>query len=204
MAEPVTLLLIAINVAHSLYAFRFLRSPEQDRFLFAPARVRRGRGFEGIWRSSFSHADQGHLLFNMITLFFFGPVVEIGLGWWALLLTYVASEVGATLLTFVNHLHDDDYRSLGASGAVSGVLFAAIVLAPEMSIFVFLIPVPIPAPLFAVLYLAYSFWAARRQLGNIGHEAHIGGAATGMLLAGALSPEGFTALGRALGGALSF
>lgn len=197
MAEPVTSLLVAVNVLHSLYAFRFLNGYEQDRFLYAPALVRRGQRLEGLLRSSLSHADTMHLLFNMVTLYFFGVVVETGLGPWTLLLVYVASEVGAKLLTLLTHAHDERYRSLGASGAVSGVLFAAIVLEPGMSISLFLLPVPIPAPIFAVLYLLYSFYAARHRLGNIGHEAHIGGAATGMLLAGVLSPQGFS---RMLGG----
>jgi membrane associated rhomboid family serine protease len=127
----------------------------------------------------------------MITLFFFGPVVESALGPLAMLGLYLASELGATLLSLVSHYHDPTYRSLGASGAISGVLFAAIVLQPTMGVYVFFIPVAIPAPLFAVAYVAYSYFGARHRLGNIGHDAHLGGAVTGFLLAGWLAPDGY-------------
>jgi membrane associated rhomboid family serine protease len=82
-------------------------------------------------------------------------------------------------------MNDPGYRSLGASGSVSGVLFSAIVLHPDMGIVLFPVPVPIPGPVFAVAYVLLSIWGARRRLGNVGHEAHLGGALTGFLLTGA-------------------
>jgi membrane associated rhomboid family serine protease len=184
--QLVTLLLVGLNVAFSLLAFRHYREglPPDD-VLFIPDEVRQGRNLGGLLRSHVSHADGAHLAFNMVTLFFFGPVVEAWLGPLSLLTIYVLAGVGSTLATFAVHRNDPGYRALGASGSVSGVLFAAIVLAPSMDLYVAFVPIPIPAPIFAVAYLALSFVAARRRLGNVGHEAHIGGALTGLLLAGA-------------------
>jgi membrane associated rhomboid family serine protease len=188
----VTFTLIGINLVVSLLAFsafRTKRSPE--RFLFAPARVAGGENLSGMVLSQFSHADLGHLFFNMLALYFFAPVVEHFLGGFGLLTIYLLSGIAATLLTFVVHKKDQGYRALGASGSISGVIFASIVLYPGMSLYLFFVPIPIPGPIFAVGYIAYSIVMARRQFGNIGHEAHIGGAVAGLLLAGMLSESGF-------------
>lgn len=183
--------LIAVSVAVSLYAFgEFKAGRAPQRFLFEPAQVLRGRNLQGLLLSRLSHADGAHLAFNMVTLYFFGPVVEGELGPFAMLVLYLASEVGATALTFQRHRHDPGYRSLGASGAISGVLFAAIVLRPTMGVTVFPIPFSIPAPLFAVGYVVGSAVAAKKRLGNVGHEAHLGGAITGFVVAAVLSPDG--------------
>lgn len=191
----ITLLLIAINVVISLLGFAALRDPQRgEKFLFTPARVAAGENFTGMFLSHFSHADMGHLFFNMMTLFFFAPVVEGGLGTGALLLVYVIAGVAATLLTYIFHKNNPGYRALGASGSVAGVIFASIVIQPDMSIYFFFVPVPIPAPIFAVGYIAISIYFAKRQVGNIGHEAHIGGAVAGFLLAGLLFSEGFSPL----------
>jgi membrane associated rhomboid family serine protease len=194
--QPATLLLIAVNVVISLRAFsRRIGGHVTEEFLFVPAEVDRGRNLAGMLLSQCAHADAAHLLFNMLTLLIFGPVVEEQLGPSRLLLIYGLSALGATLLTFVVHRNDPAYRALGASGAVTGVLFAAIVLAPGMDIGLFVLrDLYVPAPVFAIAYVLASIWAARRRLGNIGHEAHIGGAVTGLLFAGQLSADGFRPL----------
>jgi len=190
-----TPILIGANLVVSLLAFSAFRSRQNpERFLFTPARVARGENISGMILSQFSHADLGHLIFNMLALYFFAPVVEHFLGAGGLLTTYALSGVAATLLTFVVHKNDTGYRALGASGSISGVIFASIVLYPGMNLYVFFVPIPIPGPLFAVGYIAYSVLMARRQFGNIGHEAHIGGAIAGFLIAGMLSETGFTPL----------
>jgi len=192
---PVTLLLIGVNVAISLWAFR--RNPGDlvsEEFLFMPSEVQHGRNLRGMLLSQCAHADMAHLIFNMMTLFFFGPVVEGLLGPAKLLLIYVVAAAGSTLLTFLVHRNTPGYRALGASGAITGVLFAAIVLEPRMDLSLYFLPIGIPAPAFAIGYVLVSIWAARRRLGNIGHEAHIGGAVTGLLFAGQLSSEGFRPL----------
>ncbi|HEX5012298.1 MAG TPA: rhomboid family intramembrane serine protease [Planctomycetota bacterium] len=192
--QAVTYLLMAASIVVSLYAFSQSQGRPDERFLFMPYQVSQGRNLSGMLLSQFSHGDSAHLIFNMLTLYFFGPVVEswqTGLGPAGLLAVYVAAAVGSTLLTFAIHRADPGYRALGASGAITGVLFAAIVLDPTMSVYFAIVPLPIPAPIFAVGYITLSLLAARRGVGNIGHEAHIGGAVTGFLLAGVLSPDGF-------------
>ena len=202
--SPVTLALIAVNVAVSLRAFReFTGGRAPQGYVLEPWQVVRGRNLRGLLLSQFSHADWGHLFFNMFTLYFFGPLVEGELGPLRMGELYFLSEVGAVLLTLERHRHDPGYRALGASGAISGILFAAIVLAPTMGVYVLFIPIAIPAPLFAVAYIAFSVVGARRRLGNVGHEAHIGGARTGFLLAAGMAPDGlrrlFDAVHRLLG-----
>ncbi|MFT7462921.1 MAG: membrane associated rhomboid family serine protease [Pseudohongiellaceae bacterium] len=200
----VTGLLLALNVAISMYAFgEFKAGRASERFLFEPARVMRGENLQGLVLSNFSHADGGHLTFNMFTLFFFGPLVEAQLGPAGMLGVYLASAVGSTLLTLECHKKDPDYRALGASGAISGILFAAIVLVPTMGVSLILIPFAIPAPIFAVLYIGGSIMASKQRLGNIGHEAHIGGAVTGFIVAALLLPEGLGRLFSALRGLVS-
>ncbi len=192
---PVTLLLIAVNLAVSFRAFSRMRGDHvTEDFLFMPEEVQNGRNLSGMLLSQFAHADIAHLLFNMMTLYFFGPVVEEFLGPVKMLIIYVLAAVGSTLLTFFVHRNTPGYRALGASGAVSGVLFAAIVLEPRMDVAFFFLPVGIPAPAFAIGYVLVSIWAAKRRLGNVGHEAHIGGALTGLILAGQLSSAGFRPL----------
>ncbi|MDB5051332.1 MAG: rhomboid family intrarane serine protease [Fibrobacteres bacterium] len=188
----ITYAIIALNVAVSMWAFSALKKGGGGfrRFVFSPFEAAHGRNLSGIFLSQFSHADFWHLFFNMMTLFIFGRVVEAALGI-HMLTVYAASGLAATALVFILRRNNPDYRVLGASGSVTGILFAAIVLNPEMSVYFLVIPVPIPAPIFAVLYIAYSSFLLDRQVGNVAHEAHIGGALTGFLLAGLLYPYHF-------------
>jgi membrane associated rhomboid family serine protease len=144
--------------------------------------------------SHFAHADGAHLLFNMLTLYSFGPVVEQGLGPLYMLLIYVSAGFFSTLFVYYLHRTDPRYRALGASDSVTGIIFAAIVLLPTMSVYFYFLPVPIPAPLFAVGYILISTFLMRRGGGHISHEAHIAGAISGLVLAGLLAPEGFAPL----------
>lgn len=186
-----TYLLIGINVAISFWAFSaFRKGVSAQRFLFTPSLAARGQNLEGAVLSQFSHADIGHLIFNMLTLYFFGPVVERLLGY-HLLTIYFAAGIFALLLVFILRRANPEYRVLGASGSITGVLFASIVLNPSMSIYFIFIPVPIPSPVFAVIYLVMSTLLMSKGVGNVSHEAHLGGALTGLLLAAVLSPEGF-------------
>jgi membrane associated rhomboid family serine protease len=194
-----TYLLIAINVIVSLIAFPRMSTEAGSRtFLFSPIDVSTGRGYDkgyaGMILSHFSHADGAHLLFNMMTLFYFGPVVEEGLGPGLMLLIYAAGAVLSTLVVYYRHRNEPGYRSLGASDSVTAILFAAIVLLPGMSIGFILIPVPIPAPLFAIGYVVISTYLMQRGKGHISHEAHLAGAFVGLVLAGFLSPNGFEPL----------
>jgi membrane associated rhomboid family serine protease len=186
-----TLLLIGINVLVSIIGFSRMKRMEANMFFFSPSEVAEGRNYQGMLLSHFAHADGSHLLFNMLTLFSFGPVVELRLGALNMLLIYAAAGIVSTLIVYYLHRADPGYRALGASDSVTGIIFAAIVLLPGMNVYFFFVPVPIPAPLFAVGYIVLSTYFMRRGGGHISHEAHISGAISGLLLAGLLAPRGF-------------
>ena len=198
-----TYLLIAINVGISLIAFSMMNTGRGRMFYFAPNEVAAGKNYEGMILSHFSHADPTHLLFNMITLYYFGPVVEEGLGIVGMLVVYVMAGILSTVVVYTRHRKEPEYRALGASDSISGILFAAIVLDPSQPIYLMLIPYPIPAPLFAVGYIALSTYFMRQGGGHISHEAHLAGASVGLILAGFLAPNGFSPLLRSLRGFLS-
>jgi membrane associated rhomboid family serine protease len=187
-----TYLLIGINILVSLIGFSRMNSVAGDSmFFFSPSEVAAGRNYEGMVLSHFAHADGSHLLFNMLTLYSFGPIVELGLGPLSMLLIYVSAGIVSTLSVYYLHRVDPRYRALGASDSVTGIIFAAIVLVPGMRISFFFVPIPIPALLFAVGYIVLSTYFMRRGGGHISHEAHIAGAISGFLLAGLLAPRGF-------------
>ena len=187
-----TYLLIGINVIVSLIGFSRMNSGAgASMFFFSPSEVSAGRNYQGMLLSHFAHADGAHLLFNMVTLYSFGPVVEFGLGAVNMLLIYASAGIFSTLFVYYLHREDPRYRALGASDSVTGIIFAAIVLLPGMSVYFFFVPVPIPAPLFAVGYIVLSTYLMRRGGGHISHEAHLAGAISGLLLSGWLSPGGF-------------
>ncbi len=134
------------------------------------------------------HADYMHLAFNMITLYYFGNFVErmfavlFPAGKLIYLLFYFAAIICSGLPTFFKHKNNPSFASLGASGAVSAVLFAAILFNPTMEIGMMFIPMGIPGWIFGVLYLIFSHWASRNSMDNIDHEAHFFGAVFGFLL----------------------
>lgn len=180
-----TLFLIAINVLVTLI---YMQKEEPRDFLFFPYLVAKGQGIRGLIYSQFSHSGWSHLIFNMITLFFFGrSLEETAPG--VFLLTYFFAAVGADLATILIHSKNPNYASLGASGSVAGVLFCSIVFYPANGIIIFPLPIPIPAPIFAILYIAGSIYMARTEARNVNHEAHIGGALVGFVI-GALSAPG--------------
>jgi len=179
-----TIIIIAFTTLVSWQAFNNRRL--EDRLILWPPAVTRFRQYDRLLTHGFIHADWQHLLFNMITLFFFGRQVEQVFGggiagMLGYLFFYLSAIVMAILPTYMRHKHDVHYRSLGASGAVSAVLFAFILLAPWSSIYVFLIPVGIPAIVYAVLYVAYSIWMDRRGGDNINHSAHLWGGLYGVM-----------------------
>ena len=148
----------------------------------------------------FVHAGWGHLFFNMLTLFFFGDVVEkyfnVAFGQPAGVILYVVLYVTAIAVSTVGDLikykNDPSYNAVGASGAVSAVLFASILFEPKMGIYIYLIPIPVPGYIFAPLYLLYCWYMAKRNMDNIGHTAHFWGAVYGFLFPLVLRPDIFT------------
>lgn len=189
MTSIVTLLLIAATVLVSWLAFE--RPRLLDRLILWPPAIDRHKQFGRLVTHGFIHADWQHLLFNMITLYFFGGLVERMfapyIGPLGFLLFYLSAILVAILPTYLRHRHDPRYRSLGASGAVSAVLFAFILVQPWSLIFVFFLPMP--AILYAVLYVGYSIWMDRRGGGDINHSAHLWGAGYGVLFTVTMEPR---------------
>jgi membrane associated rhomboid family serine protease len=149
--------------------------------LFRPYYLLRNRQYHTLISSGLVHGSGAHLLFNMLSLYFFGPSLEAAIGTAHFVALYALALVLSEARTYWKEQNNPNYASLGASGAVSAVLFACIVYFPDQSIMILPIPFPIPAPLFAVCYLAYSWHLARRGGDGINHTAHIDGAITGLL-----------------------
>jgi len=188
-AAPVNLAIIAITCLISFAAFSNPRLIE--RFVLWPPAIRRQHQYDRLLTSGFVHADFGHLFFNMFTLFSFGAAMEQGfkpyIGAAGYALFYAAGIVLAGLPSYLRHRNDANYRSLGASGAVSAVLFAYILIRPWSMIFVFALPVP--AIVFALIYLGYTIYMDRRQTDRINHSAHLWGAIYGIVFTIALEPR---------------
>lgn len=151
-----------------------------DRSLFRPYFFLRKKQYDTMVLSGFVHADVGHLLFNMFTFYFFAFPLERFIGTVPFLFLYFTGLVASHSCTYVKHRNKPDYASLGASGAISAVLFAYIVYFPSTTLMIMPIPVPIPAVLFAVGYVGYSYWASTRSRGRINHDAHLCGALSGI------------------------
>jgi membrane associated rhomboid family serine protease len=147
-----------------------------------------GRWYQ-LFTSGFLHVDLGHLFMNMFTLFFFGPPIERILGGGGFVILYLGSMLAGSLLTLAIYRRDRNYRALGASGAVTGVVFGFVLFYPTAPLYIFFIPIGIPAVLFGLGYLAISIMGARRRTGRIGHAAHLGGAIGGVLLTLVLEPR---------------
>jgi membrane associated rhomboid family serine protease len=189
MAVSVTVLLILATVVVSWLAFD--RPRLMDRLLLWPPAIARRHQYDRLITHGFVHADLQHLLFNMITLYFFGRLVEgvfvRYIGHLGFLAFYLSALVVAILPTWLRHRHDPNYRSLGASGAVSAVLFAFILMQPWALIFVFFLP--LPAVLYAAFCIGYSIWSQRQGTDNVNHSAHLWGAGYGVLFALMVEPR---------------
>lgn len=194
MAEtPITLILLLLNVLVSGYALLGNQDVIQ-RFSFRPTLILGSRQYYRLITAGFVHVGFGHLLFNMITLYFFGPPMEMILGSVPFLGLYFGSELAAHGLSLVLQRNNPHYAAIGASGAISGVLFGYCLFRPFDSIYVMLIPIGIPAILFAVGYVVLSMYAMqhgrdRGVSGGIAHEAHLGGAVGGLILTILLEPR---------------
>jgi membrane associated rhomboid family serine protease len=203
MGMSLTLVLVAATVLVSWLAFNNPRLAE--RLILWPPAVDRRRQYDRLLTYGFIHADFQHLLFNMITLFFFGraiePVFVARIGAIGFLGFYLSALVVSILPSYLRHLHDARYRSLGASGAVSAVMFSFILFAPWAKIVIFPIPFGIPAVLYAVLYVGYSIWMERRGGDNVNHSAHLVGGAYGVAFTLLAVPEALGHFLRQLGGA---
>tara|TARA_R110000868_G_scaffold290238_3_gene550440 strand:+ start:131 stop:784 length:654 start_codon:yes stop_codon:yes gene_type:complete len=171
--------IIAINILVSLKGFN--DSSFFDRYKFSVGAINSGQK-ERMFSSGFLHVDFSHLFFNMFTLFFFAPVVIDWLGPIKFAIIYVISLLAGSLLSLVFHKDEPYYTAVGASGAVTGILYAAILFEPNMNLGLLFIPnLEIPAYVFGIGYLLYSIYGMKSRLGNIGHTAHFGGAIGGYI-----------------------
>ena len=185
----ILIVIIALNIIVSFKGFEdtyFFRKYE-----FHIGSIRAGEQIRML-TSGFLHADIAHLFFNMLTLYFFAPVVYTLLNDFSFAIIYIGSLVFGSLLTLIFHKNDYSYRAIGASGAVTGILYSAILLQPDMSLYLFFIPIPIPAYIFGIVYLLYSIYGMKAKRDNIGHTAHFGGAIGGYLITLIKQPQMLT------------
>ena len=186
-----SLVLIAIIAANVIISYKgFGDYGFFEKYKFNVGAIRRGEQIR-MFSSGFLHADTMHLFFNMLTLYFFAPIVVKYLADLNFVIIYLISLVLGSLLSLYFHKDEYHYSAVGASGAVTGVLYAAILLEPGMSLYMFFIPIPIPAYVFGIGYLLYSIYGMKNRVGNIGHDAHFGGAIGGFVTTLLIMPSLF-------------
>lgn len=193
MGSPITIALIIITVITSIRAFGDMRL--QHRMIFNPYLISRDKDYIRFLTSGLIHADFLHLAVNMYVLWAFGQWVERAfgvyfgvLGGLLYLVMYLAGIVASHLISYFKHRDNMYFNSLGASGAVSAVLFSAILIFPTQKLYLIFIPIGIPAYIFGLLYLVYCQVMGSRGADNINHDAHFAGALFGMAFTAVLKP----------------
>ena len=193
---PVTLIILAVTCVVSFVAFSNPRLME--RLILWPPAISRQHQYDRLLTSGFIHADFTHLLFNMFTFYYFAFRLERTIGPLRLLALYLFALVLSNLGTFLKQRNNPDYASLGASGAISAVLLAFVVYYPTSWVYFYF--VPMPATLFAVLYLGATWYLARKSRGRINHDAHLDGALTGLAFVAFTEPSAYADALRQLSG----
>lgn len=192
-ATPGSFAILILTVGVSLVGL-YARPQIVEASLFRPYYLLRKSQYYTLLTNGLVHASGSHLVFNMLTFYFFGPPLERVIGTERFVLLYALALMLSEARTYLQHRNDPGYASLGASGAISAVLFAAIVYFPTQSLLILPIPIPIPAPLFAVGYLAYNWYLSRRGQDGINHTAHMDGAVTGLLFVAVTDPSAYQRL----------
>src|SRR4051794_19159795 len=185
------ILLIIANVAISYKGFKdaaFL-----ERYKFEVEKILIYKDYKRLVTSSFLHVNWLHLIFNMFALYFFSGPLEGYVGSIQFLLIYFASAVGGDLFSLLFHKNQSFYSSVGASGAICGIIFASIALFPGMRIGLFPLPFSVPGWLFGIAFVLYSIYGIRSRRSNSGHDAHLAGALIGMLVALLFEPAALAA-----------
>ena len=170
-----TIAIIGANILISSKGFQDFSFFEK--YKFNVGAVRRGE-YVRFLSAGFLHADWTHLLVNMLTLYFFAGPVIAWMGLLPFLVIYFASLLAGNILSYSFHQNEYHYSAIGASGAVSGIVFCYVLLFPDKDLYLFF-AIPIRAWIFGIAYLVFSIYGMRKQLGNIGHDAHFGGAVAG-------------------------
>lgn len=185
MHAPCSFSIILVTCVVSWLGFRSRAVEEQ--LIFEPQAILAGKEFYRLVTSAFLHSGWNHLLLNMVSLWFFGPWIERHLGAPQFLLVYFGAIVGGSLLSLYIHRHHE-YRAYGASGGVCGIIFAFVLLFPGVGVNLYF-AIPVPGWLYAIGFILGSFFAMKGGGDNIGHDAHLGGAILGFLIAAALQPR---------------
>jgi len=186
--DKTLLILIIVNVIISIKGFSdrlFF-----DKYKFHIGAINRGEKIR-MFTSGFLHVDYLHLILNMYVLYIFAPIIILKLGVFKFLVLYLGSLITGSILTLTYHKSELYYSAVGASGAVAGIIYGSILLNPTMSLMMFPLPIPIPGYIFGIGYLLYSIYGMKKQLGNVGHTAHLGGAIGGYALTLLVYPEVF-------------
>jgi membrane associated rhomboid family serine protease len=184
---PVASFIFALTIGASLLAFN--NEGIYGKWMLHPYSVYRKKNVFTLITSGLIHKDWMHLIFNMLSYFFFAFMLETRIGHWQFGVLYVASLVLSDLPSVAKHKNDYWYHSLGASGAVSAVIFSFIVYEPMTKMMIMPLPIPIPALLFGVLYLVYCHYASKHARDNVNHDAHFFGALCGVFITAILHPE---------------
>jgi membrane associated rhomboid family serine protease len=179
------LLIIATNLGMSYYGFKNLSF--QEKFLLHVRSVVIKKEYFRLISAGFLHADWTHIIFNMMSLWFFASNVGLYYGLFPLIIIYLGSLLMGNLLAVILNKTHFEYRALGASGAVSGIIFASVFAFPKQMLLIWFIPMP--AWLFAIGYVLFSIYGIQKKSDHIGHEAHLGGAISGILLAALFQPN---------------
>jgi membrane associated rhomboid family serine protease len=188
MNEPLAFCTFLLILATVVVSYRGFQDPSLEaKLIFNPECILAGKQYYRLVTSAFLHSGWNHLIWNMVSLYLFGGLLERSLGTADFLLIYFGAVVGGSLLSLYVHRHHD-YTAYGASGGVCGLIFAYLLLFPGAGIGLYFI-VPLPGWLYAIGFLVGSFLAMKTHQGNVGHDAHLGGAIIGFLIAAALRPE---------------
>jgi len=182
------LIIIAANVMVSIKGFS--DNLFFDQYKFQIGAILRGEKIR-MFSSAFLHVDYMHLILNMYVLYIFAPQIILSLGVVKFSILYFGSLVAGNVLTLSYHKKELYYTAVGASGAVAGIVYAAILLNPDMTLFMFPLPIPIPGYIFGIGYLLYSIYGMKNKVGNIGHSAHLGGSIGGYALMLLVYPDVF-------------
>lgn len=185
----IIIIIIAITAIISFIAFN--NTEIFEKYKFNVGAIQHKKEYVRIISAGFLHADIMHLLFNMMTLYFFGPVILEGFGNIGFLIIYFGSILLGNVFSLFIYQKQPWYSAIGASGGVSGILFAAIAMMPNIGIYFFFIPIPIPGFIFGLLYFGYSVYMMLnpKQWDNLGHAAHLGGAFFGLVYAVIVQPQ---------------
>ena len=186
-----TLLIIIIAATALISYFALSNQSIFEKYKFNVGAILQKKEYIRLLSAGFLHADFMHLLFNMMTLYFFGPIVINGFGEIGFLIIYFGSILLGNIFSLYLYKNQSWYSAIGASGGVSGILFSAIAMIPDLGIYFFFIPIAIPGYIFGLVYFSYSVYMMLNPKSgdNIGHAAHLGGAFFGLIYAIVVQPE---------------